>query len=80
MLKVRTLNMIKVCGSEIIDYGRAYLEGTSPIMTGLRTFTMSGVKLVRTSASPSGRRFTAPYKQLRALQVVGLRARGTYVI
>ena len=43
-----------------------HLEGTSPMSTGLRTATSSGVKLVSTSASPSGSRFTAQYKQLQA--------------
>ena len=58
----------EVCGArtDCRETLRAYLEGISPISTGLRAATMSGVKLVRTSASPSGSRLTAPYKQLHA--------------
>ena len=66
MVKMQTLGMLKMIRSETLHRGRAYLEGISRIRTGLRTATMSGVKLVRTSASPSGSRFTAPYKQLNA--------------
>ena len=64
-----TTIMLNVCGlSETDQHWKAYPEGTSPSNAGLRTLTTSGVKLVRTSASPSGSRLTAPYRQLRALQ------------